>query len=50
MGYNYHMNNIQVDQDTIRITNDRRYLANGREVVFEDVDVTKVIVITPDMG
>lgn len=50
MGYNYHMNNIQVAQDTIRITNDRRYLANGREVIFEDVDVTKVIVITPDMG
>ena len=50
MGYNHHMNNIQIAQDTIKITNDRRYLANGREVIFDDIDVTKVIVITPEMG
>ena len=49
MGYNHHMNNIQIAQDTIKITNDRRYLANGREVIFDDIDVTKVIVITPEM-
>ena len=44
------MNNIQIAQDTMRITKEKRYLANGREVAFDDLDVSAVIVITPDMG
>ena len=44
------MNNIQIAKETMKITEDGRYLANGREVVFDDVNVKEVIVITPEMG
>ncbi|SCW57584.1 TIGR02452 family protein [Ruminococcaceae bacterium YRB3002] len=44
------MNNIQIAQETMRISKEKKYLANGREVDFSDADVEKVIVITPEAG
>ena len=44
------MNLIAVGNETIKITNDRKYQVSGKEISFPDVDVEEVIVITPEEG
>ena len=44
------MNNIDIGKETIRITKDKKYYINSKEIHLPDLDFEKVIVISPDEG
>lgn len=44
------MNNIEIGKETIRITKDKKYMINSREIILPDINFEEVIVISPDEG
>ena len=44
------MNNIDIGKETIRITKDKKYSINSKEIHLPDLDYTKVIVVSPNKG
>ena len=44
------MNNIAIANETLRITKEGKYIFEGEEILFPDVDIKDVIVISPEDG